>query len=255
MKGGHNAENHNHNDVGSFVVALGRSTPLVDPGSEVYTARTFGPHRYDSNVLNSFGHPRAARGRAVAGRGAAGRRPRREDRIHRESRYARARHRLGLSRQGTEEAGADVRLLAQGRGTLTVTDAVEFSSPQTFGTALITFSQWKRTAPDRLQVGDGRRCGRVEIHVDGGEFQIAPETIHEHFRNSAVPIRLGIELMKPVAAATIRVDCAEVVGAPACRLGWHAQSAVMGVGAARARLSLRSGTCHPPQRGRRAGDG
>ena len=51
MKGGHNAENHNHNDVGSFVVALGRATPLVDPGSEVYTARTFSPRRYDSNVL------------------------------------------------------------------------------------------------------------------------------------------------------------------------------------------------------------
>ena len=28
LKGGHNAENHNHNDVGSFVVALGKSTPL-----------------------------------------------------------------------------------------------------------------------------------------------------------------------------------------------------------------------------------
>ncbi len=57
LKGGHNAENHNHNDVGSFVVALGSGTPLLDPGSEVYTARTFGPNRYQSNVLNSFGHP------------------------------------------------------------------------------------------------------------------------------------------------------------------------------------------------------
>jgi hypothetical protein len=62
LKGGHNAEQHNHNDVGSFVVALGHATPLLDPGKEVYTARTFGNHRYDSNVLNSFGHdvPRAA---------------------------------------------------------------------------------------------------------------------------------------------------------------------------------------------------
>jgi len=57
LKGGHNAEHHNHNDVGTFVVALGQSTPLVDPGSETYTRRTFSPRRYESGVLNSFGHP------------------------------------------------------------------------------------------------------------------------------------------------------------------------------------------------------
>ncbi|MGW8258341.1 MAG: hypothetical protein ACWGMZ_12715, partial [Thermoguttaceae bacterium] len=40
IKGGHNSEAHNHNDVGSFVVALGRSSVLVDPGKEIYKART-----------------------------------------------------------------------------------------------------------------------------------------------------------------------------------------------------------------------
>ena len=31
--------------------------PLVDPGTEVYTRRTFSSDRYVSGVLNSFGHP------------------------------------------------------------------------------------------------------------------------------------------------------------------------------------------------------
>jgi len=57
LKGGHNQEHHNHNDVGSFVVVLGDKPLLLDPGSEVYTARTFSSHRYESKVLNSFGHP------------------------------------------------------------------------------------------------------------------------------------------------------------------------------------------------------
>ena len=57
LKGGHNAEHHNHNDVGSFLVAIGGGAPLLDPGAEVYTARTFSSKRYDSGVLNSFGHP------------------------------------------------------------------------------------------------------------------------------------------------------------------------------------------------------
>ncbi|MDR1957958.1 MAG: heparinase II/III family protein [Planctomycetaceae bacterium] len=56
IKAGHNAEHHNHNDVGSFIVTLGGATPLVDPGGEVYTSRTFSGKRYDSHVINSFGH-------------------------------------------------------------------------------------------------------------------------------------------------------------------------------------------------------
>ena len=45
LKGGHNAEEHNHNDLGSFVVVLDATPVLLDPGNEHYTARTFGPRR------------------------------------------------------------------------------------------------------------------------------------------------------------------------------------------------------------------
>ncbi|MCH5374038.1 MAG: heparinase II/III-family protein, partial [Planctomycetes bacterium] len=73
LKGGHNAEHHNHNDVGSFVVAWRGGTPIVDPGSEQYTARTFSSRRYESGVLNSFGHsvPRVAGQLQRNGRAAA----------------------------------------------------------------------------------------------------------------------------------------------------------------------------------------
>jgi hypothetical protein len=46
VKGGHNGEHHNHNDVGSVVVALHGVPVLVDAGRPTYTARTFGPDRY-----------------------------------------------------------------------------------------------------------------------------------------------------------------------------------------------------------------
>lgn len=45
-KGGHNGEHHNHNDVGSVVVALGGVPVVVDAGRPTYTAATFGPDRY-----------------------------------------------------------------------------------------------------------------------------------------------------------------------------------------------------------------
>lgn len=44
---GHNAESHNHNDVGDFTVYAGGQPVIIDVGSGTYTARTFSSHRYD----------------------------------------------------------------------------------------------------------------------------------------------------------------------------------------------------------------
>ncbi len=52
IKAGHNKENHNHNDVGSYVVLLDGMFACIDPGPEYYTARTFGKERYVSGLLN-----------------------------------------------------------------------------------------------------------------------------------------------------------------------------------------------------------
>ena len=56
VKGGHNAEHHNHNDVGSLVVALNGVPVLVDPGRPTYTAQTFGPDRYGIWTMQSSWH-------------------------------------------------------------------------------------------------------------------------------------------------------------------------------------------------------
>jgi len=56
VKGGHNGEHHNHNDVGSVVVALGGVPVLVDPGRPTYTAQTFGPDRYAIWTMRSTWH-------------------------------------------------------------------------------------------------------------------------------------------------------------------------------------------------------
>lgn len=55
-KGGHNNESHNHNDIGNFVVYLDGKPLLVDAGVETYTAKTFGPNRYDIWTMQSGYH-------------------------------------------------------------------------------------------------------------------------------------------------------------------------------------------------------
>jgi hypothetical protein len=54
--GGHNAESHNHNDVGSFMVYADAEPFLIDLGPEGYTAKTFGPQRYEIWTMQSQYH-------------------------------------------------------------------------------------------------------------------------------------------------------------------------------------------------------
>lgn len=46
IKGGHNNESHNHNDLGNFVVYQDGSPCIMDVGSGTYVKDTFGPRRY-----------------------------------------------------------------------------------------------------------------------------------------------------------------------------------------------------------------
>lgn len=75
--GGHNAESHNHNDVGNFVVFRDGEPLLIDAGVGVYTAQTFGPRRYEIWTMQSAYHNLPAingvqqgAGRQFAARGA-----------------------------------------------------------------------------------------------------------------------------------------------------------------------------------------
>ncbi|HEX2857296.1 MAG TPA: heparinase II/III family protein [Propionibacteriaceae bacterium] len=56
VKAGHNGEHHNHNDVGSLIVALDGTPVIVDPGRTTYTAQTFSPERYQAWALTSEWH-------------------------------------------------------------------------------------------------------------------------------------------------------------------------------------------------------
>jgi hypothetical protein len=213
LKGGHNAEHHNHNDVGSFVVVLGKSTPLLDPGGEVYTARTFSSKRYESNLLNSFGHPVPV----VAGQ------------LQRTGRDAQAKV---LKAEFTDESDTfsidfgsayPVKSLKklqrtfvfsrQGRGSLKIVDEVEFSQPESFGTALITLSPWKGESSTGLTIGEGAESVQVDVTADKGELKFRSEEIKEDRHGKALPVRLGFELPSAVTRATV-TTIVRPVGSP-----------------------------------------
>ncbi|MBN2312279.1 MAG: heparinase II/III family protein [Sedimentisphaerales bacterium] len=205
LKGGHNNEHHNHNDVGSFVVVVGDKPLLIDPGGEVYTKRTFSNQRYVSNVLNSFGHPvpRVAGKLQRTGRQAQGR-------VIRHS-FTDDADTLVLDIASAYDV-PELRKLERtfvysrtGTGSLTVTDEVIFSKPCDFDTAMITFDMWKKLSASSLKVYDEEQSLRVDIKVDGADFEIQPETIKEDLSVRKDPVRLGISLTHPVRQAVVRL--------------------------------------------------
>ncbi|WP_373331236.1 heparinase II/III domain-containing protein [Salmonirosea aquatica] len=54
--GGHNAESHNHNDVGDFLLYANGEPVIIDAGRGNYTARTFSPQRYELWFTQSQHH-------------------------------------------------------------------------------------------------------------------------------------------------------------------------------------------------------
>lgn len=55
-KAGHNAESHNHNDIGSFIVSTKNGQMLADYGAGEYTREYFSDKRYDIICNSSLGH-------------------------------------------------------------------------------------------------------------------------------------------------------------------------------------------------------
>jgi hypothetical protein len=198
-KGGHNAEHHNHNDVGSYIVVLGERPVLTDPGSEVYTRRTFSPRRYESQVLNSFGHPVPV----IAGQ------------LQRTGRDARGRILQTEFTESTDtlildlSSAYDVPDLTSLRrtfiysrsdgGSLKIIDRMHAKQPITFENALVTFGHFEQVGHQTLRVHDGSSVLRVSIDSAGKPFQIHTQTLTENVRYDRQPQRLGLRLKKPAS--------------------------------------------------------
>lgn len=145
FKGGHNAELHNHNDIGSYYVMLDGVEMTGDPGGEVYTRRTFSKDRYVSKVLNSYGHPVPVVGGQLqrTGRAAAAK-------VLRAS-FTDAKDEVAIEYAAAYAVPALkslVRTLAfdRVRNVLTVSDRIVCTAPTAFEVPVITYRTWRKNA-------------------------------------------------------------------------------------------------------------
>ena len=188
-KAGHNAESHNHNDVGSFIVYIDGKPVIVDAGVETYRRQTFSPQRYEIWTMQSAYHTllpvfdlsgqpgiQQLPGEAFAARAV-------------QARFDEAEARLAVDLAGTypEEAGLLVwsRVVTLERGAaVVIEDAFTLASPaDRILLSLLT--------PCGVEVGEGavlfvpaafgpgasRQAGAARLSYDAATFGVSVERI------------------------------------------------------------------------------
>jgi hypothetical protein len=193
---------HSHNDIGSYAIALGDQQPVGDPGGlRYYSKRTFGANRYESKVLNSYGHPVPV----VAGQlqvDATKVIPKVLS-----TSFSEKRDEIVID-MAPAYAVPDLKSLKRrmqydrrGAGSVVIEDAFEFSEPQDFEVALTTQGKWKRLNNNTLVFDTGGR--RLQATIDApGTFDILGERISE---NGTEFDRIGIRLKEPRKSGAVRI--------------------------------------------------
>jgi len=202
IKAGGNSS-HSHNDVGSFVIALGREEPVGEPGGpQSYTRQTFSADRYALRLINSFGHPVPV----VAGRLQVN-----AVTVHPQvlaTRFTDAADEISMDLAcayavpGLKKLVRTLRYERHAPGAVTITDAVEFAQPETFELGLPTLGAWKQTGPRTLEFTMGGERLTAEIATPDG-FTVTTDTIAEQSKPPFT--RLGLKLQQPVRAARVTV--------------------------------------------------
>jgi hypothetical protein len=197
LKGGHNDEHHNHNDIGSFSIAVGHQLLMGDAGGpHAYTSETFGPRRYELyKSLASFGHPvpLVAGVEQRPGRDAAAKIV--------EAAFSDAEDRFSLDLKSAYPAPA-LRTLVRhftyqraGRGALVVRDEFAFSTPSSFEIAFCTHHGWKRLGPRLFEFSNEGRRLRAEILAPEGGFVVTTAQISD---NAPEYTRIGVRITEPL---------------------------------------------------------
>ena len=202
FKGGHNDEHHNHNDVGSFSIALGGRMPVGDPGGPyVYNSRTFSRERYTAfKLFSSIGHPvPVVDGKAQqVGRKAAAK--------VLQTAFADDADRMILDLRAAYEVKGLRRLdrafvLTRGDDpSVGVKDVFEAETPIQFESALTTRAKWKKLSANALEFSIEGVLLRCEIDTAGAAFDISSETIEE----DCIPFeRIAIRLLQPASSGSV----------------------------------------------------
>jgi hypothetical protein len=204
LKGGNNGVSHCHHDLGSFMVTVDDVPVIVDPGLTDYGPGAFGPDRFKHQIVGSYGHPVPLVAGQWQGAGAD------YFAVVTERKFTDAADQITLDLTKAY-AVSSLQFLhrffdydRRQRGALTVIDRVGFDSLQAFGTALVTYGEFREESAGIWMVTNDGASVRVEIETGGLPFAVKNEILRDESRIGKV-CRLGIDLLSPADRVEIRM--------------------------------------------------
>lgn len=203
IKAGHNKENHNHSDVGTYILVLNEDLISGDIGAPSYRAGSFSPN---NKARSSWGHPVPRINNTLQSNGMEFKgeitKTIFNDELDKVVMDIKPAYELPMIKSLTRTMIND----KSGKGIITIEDHFIASESVTFGTAIMTFSKYEVLNSNSLVlIGDHEKV-KVEIESKGGNVIINPEPVPvKHLREGKgkQAIRIGIDFDKSINEGTI----------------------------------------------------
>ncbi len=217
IKGGNNNENHNHDDMGSYTIINNGQNLLTDPGMDAYTKDTFSQKRYESEVINSFGHPVPVVDHFLQSDKLAPAMAKERKANHAEvvsKNYTESEDKLTLDLSSGYSYNVPslkklhrtyVYTRVKDSGSIEIIDEVEFSEAKDFGSAVITRNAWKELDKNVFRVNNSSGAVKIKVTAEGGTLVLDTRDKLKSFSTSGWMSvnRLGFNFEKPVTKAKI----------------------------------------------------
>ena len=205
IKAGNNSENHNHSDVGSYVLVLGADYVAGDIGAPSYIAGAFDE---DNPARSSWGHPVPRVDGQLQSNGRSFRGEVTETAFSPESDKVTIDIKSAYEVPGLASLIRTMTNDKTGLGAISIRDEFAADKPVSFGTAISTFSNYEIVGTKSIiltSVENGVKV-QVEIESEGGEVKIVPEPVPvEHLRSGKNAKRIGIDFIENINKGSITV--------------------------------------------------
>jgi len=200
-----NAGGHSHNDNGTYFVATHGIPLVVDPGMEIYTRDSFGPHRFESMMMNSYGHDVPYIGGTLQKAGLAA------QAVITNTSFTDDEDSITIDLTTSYDVPSLIKVirtyvLDRTKPSVEITDTADFSAPTDYGSAFITGSKYVEKGPGSFLIYEEKGASQAAVQAtvtleDSSQALVNKiEYLKMHQSGAGYhPIRLGFNLDKPVS--------------------------------------------------------
>ncbi|WP_339839195.1 heparinase II/III family protein [uncultured Maribacter sp.] len=203
VKAGHNAENHNHSDVGTYEIFLNTDMITGDIGAPSYRAGAFSP---DNKARSSWGHPVPMINDKLQSNGIEfkGTITETEFTEHKDKVVMNIlpAYELSMLQTLTRTITND----KSGLGSITIEDQFIATEPVSFGSSIMTLNTYEVIDDTTVILKSENRKVEAEIKSEGFTFKIKDEVVPvKHLREGAPAYRIGIDADKQIKKGKLTI--------------------------------------------------